>query len=102
MPISTTTRSDRRKREPRETTALAVAKPLSCACIGDNGGLPLEPIAVTWPLEPLAVTFPTGKKISGLGLTTLWKLGKEGRIELVRVNRRTLITFRSLKALLTP
>jgi hypothetical protein len=61
--------------------------------IGHNGGPPLEPITVT---------FPTGKKISGLGLTTLWKLGKERRIELVRVGRRTLITFRSLKALLTP
>jgi len=61
--------------------------------IGHNGGPPFEPITVT---------FPTGKKISGLGFTTLWKLGKEGRIELVRVGRRTLITFRSLKALLTP
>jgi hypothetical protein len=53
-------------------------------------------------LNPLAVTFQTGKKLSGLGLTTLWKLGKEGRIELVRVGKRTLITFRSLEALLTP
>jgi hypothetical protein len=53
-------------------------------------------------LNPLAVTFQTGKRLSGLGLTTLWKLGKEGRIELVRVGKRTLITFRSLEALLTP
>ena len=54
------------------------------------------------PPEPLTVTFPTAKKISGLGLTTLWKLGKEGRIKLVRVGRRTLIWFPSLKILLTP
>jgi hypothetical protein len=53
-------------------------------------------------LTPLAVTFPTAKKITGLGLTTLWKLGKERRIELVRIGRRTLITMRSLEALLTP
>jgi hypothetical protein len=52
--------------------------------------------------SPLAVTFTTARKISGLGLTTLWKLGKDGRIELVRVGRRTLITYSSLQALLTP
>jgi hypothetical protein len=67
--------------------------------IGHNRGPPLESIA---PLEPLTITFPTAKKISGLGLTTLWKLAKEGRIELVRVGRRTLIWFPSLKLLLTP
>jgi hypothetical protein len=53
-------------------------------------------------LSPLAVTFPTAKKLSGLGFTTLWKLGKEQRIELIRVGRRTLISFRSLETLLTP
>jgi len=67
--------------------------------IGHNAGPLLEPIP---PLEPLTITFPTAKKISGLGLTTLWKLGKEGRIKLVRVGRRTLIWFPSLKILLTP
>jgi hypothetical protein len=52
--------------------------------------------------KPLTVTFAMAKQISGLGLTTLWALAKTGRIETVRVNRRTLITFRSLEALLTP
>jgi hypothetical protein len=52
--------------------------------------------------NPLAVTFPTAKKISGLGLTTLWKLGKQHRIELIRIGRRTLITYRSLEKLLLP
>ena len=52
--------------------------------------------------KPLTVTFAIAKKISGLGLTTLWALAKERRIQTVRVNRRTLITFRSLEALLTP
>ena len=55
-----------------------------------------------YSIAPIAVTFATGKKLSGLGLTTLWKLASEGRIELVRVGRRTLITYRSLQALLTP
>jgi hypothetical protein len=53
-------------------------------------------------VKPIAVTFPTAKKITGLGLTSLWKLGKERRIEIVRVGRRTLITFRSLEKLLLP
>ena len=51
---------------------------------------------------PLTVTFQTAKKLSGLGLTTLWKLVKEKRIEIVRIGGRSLITYRSLQALLTP
>ena len=54
------------------------------------------------PLTPLAVTFPTAKKVSGLGLTSLWKLAKGKRIEIVRIGRRTLITYRSLERLLLP
>lgn len=53
-------------------------------------------------LKPLAVTFSTAAKVSGLGLTSLWKLAKESRIEIVRVGRRTLITYRSLEKLLLP
>ena len=53
-------------------------------------------------LAQLAVTFPTAKKVSGLGLTSLWKLAKGKRIEIVRIGRRTLITYRSLERLLLP
>ena len=53
-------------------------------------------------VKPIAVTFPIAKKITGLGLTTLWRLAKEKRIEITRVGRRTLITFRSLEKLLLP
>ena len=53
-------------------------------------------------LTPLAVTFRTAKKLSGLGLTKLWGLAKEKRIEIVRIGGRSLITYRSLQALLTP
>jgi hypothetical protein len=52
--------------------------------------------------SPLTVTFKTAKKLSGLGLTKLWELAKQGRIELVYVDGRTLISFPSLQALLTP
>ena len=53
-------------------------------------------------MKPLAITFATAKKLSGLGLTTLWGLAKKKRIETVRVNRRTLILFPSLERLLAP
>jgi hypothetical protein len=53
-------------------------------------------------VPPLAVTFATGQRISGLGLTTLWRLARERQIETVRVGRRTLITYRSLARLLLP
>jgi hypothetical protein len=52
--------------------------------------------------SPLAVTFPAARRLSGLGLTTLWRLAREHRIETVRVGRRTLITYRSLARLLLP
>jgi hypothetical protein len=51
---------------------------------------------------PLTVTFQAAKKLSGLGLTKLWGLAKQRRIELVYVDGRTLIWFPSLHALLTP
>jgi hypothetical protein len=69
--------------------------------ISDTSGLS-ESFSTEEISKPLTVTFAIAKKISGLGLTTLWALAKERRIQTVRVNRRTLITFRSLEALLIP
>ena len=53
-------------------------------------------------LPPLTVTFREARRISGLGLTTLWLLAREHQIETVRVGRRTLITYRGLARLLLP
>jgi hypothetical protein len=53
-------------------------------------------------LKPLTVTVAVARKISGLGNTTVWSLIKQRKLEVVRVRRRTLITFRSLEALLAP
>jgi excisionase family DNA binding protein len=52
--------------------------------------------------KPITVTVATAKKLSGLGNTTLWALIKEGKLEPVRIGRRTLVTFSSLEALLAP
>ena len=52
--------------------------------------------------KPLTVTVATAKRLSGLGNTTIWALIKDQTLETVHVGRRTLITFRSLEALLAP
>jgi hypothetical protein len=55
-------------------------------------------------IETIAVTFGIASQITGLGLTTLWKFGKDGRIRLIRPPgvRRTLIDYSSLRKLLFP
>ena len=52
--------------------------------------------------KPLTVTVATAKKLSGLGNTTIWALIKDRTLQTVHVGRRTLITYRSLEALLAP
>ena len=52
--------------------------------------------------KPLTVTIAAAKHLSGLGATTIWALIKDQTLETVHVGRRTLITYRSLEALLTP
>jgi hypothetical protein len=52
--------------------------------------------------KPLTVTVATAKRLSGLGNTTIWALIKDQTLETVHVGRRTLITYHSLEALLTP
>jgi hypothetical protein len=52
--------------------------------------------------KPLTVTVAAARRISGLGNTTIWALIKQRKLEVVRVGRRTLITFRSLEGLLVP
>ena len=52
--------------------------------------------------KPLPVTVATARKLSGLGNTTIWAQIKDQTLETVHVGRRTLITYRSLEALLAP
>jgi len=53
-------------------------------------------------LKLLTITVATACKITGLGNTTVWGLIRDGRLETVRIGRRTLIIFRSLEALVAP
>jgi len=54
--------------------------------------------------DPLAVTVRRACELSELGLTTMWKLIKQGRLETRHVPGvdRTLISFASLQKLLAP
>jgi hypothetical protein len=53
-------------------------------------------------LRPLAVPVNTACLLTGLGATKLWSLIRDGRLDVVRVDRRTLIKFASLEKLLNP
>jgi excisionase family DNA binding protein len=52
--------------------------------------------------DPLTVTVAEARRLTGLGLTSLWELIAKKKLESVRVGRRRLIVFESLRRLLTP
>jgi hypothetical protein len=54
--------------------------------------------------DPITVTVREACRLSGFGLTTVWKFVKEGRLKTRRVPGidRTMIVYSSLEELLTP
>jgi excisionase family DNA binding protein len=58
--------------------------------------------AAATEMEPLLVTVREGLRLTGLGNTKFYELVKDGTIETVKVGRRTLPTYASLKKLATP
>jgi excisionase family DNA binding protein len=54
------------------------------------------------PLEPLLVDISEGCRLTGLGTTTIYKLIAERKLDKVKVGRRTLLVYESLKRLATP
>lgn len=50
-------------------------------------------------VDRLAVSIPGACRALGLGRTSVYKLAKEGRLELVKFGRSSRITVRSLEAL---
>jgi hypothetical protein len=53
---------------------------------------------------PLAITVKRASELSGLGLTSIWALLRDGRLEAIRLPgvRRTLVSYPSLARLLAP
>ncbi|MEO7681423.1 MAG: excisionase family DNA-binding protein [Sphingomonas sp.] len=50
-------------------------------------------------MEPVTVTVDGAKKAIGIGTTKLYELIAEGRLETVKIGRRTLIKTDSIRAL---
>jgi excisionase family DNA binding protein len=52
--------------------------------------------------DPLSITVAETKRLSGLGITTIYQCLKDGRLQAVHVGKRRLVVYASLKQLLTP
>jgi excisionase family DNA binding protein len=58
-------------------------------------------MTVAKPLrDPLTVTVQEARRLSGLSRGTVFKLIREGQLRTVKVRRRTLVSYPSLKNLL--
>jgi excisionase family DNA binding protein len=51
------------------------------------------------PLKPLSVPVRTAANLLGVGTTTTWNLISTGKLSVIRIGRRTLVTMASLEAL---
>ena len=80
-----------------ETTGLASSK--TAVGVALNFGSALDRNLSLQPLKPLAVSVPTAATLLGVGTTTVWNLIATGRIEVLRIGRRTLPTVASLERL---
>jgi hypothetical protein len=52
--------------------------------------------------EPVTCTVRDASRISGLGVSTIWKLIAEGRLDSLLVYNRRLVVLASLREILTP
>ncbi|KRA81622.1 helix-turn-helix domain-containing protein [Altererythrobacter sp. Root672] len=51
-------------------------------------------------MEPITITIADAKKATGLGVTTIYDLIGQGKLETVKVGRRTLVKTKSIRVLL--
>lgn len=51
-------------------------------------------------MEPITTTIDGTKKVTGLGTTKIYELIGEGKLETVKVGRRTLVKTKSIRVLL--
>jgi excisionase family DNA binding protein len=56
----------------------------------------------TRQLTPLAVSIREACRLSGLGRTKIYELISDGRLTMVKIDRRTLIPFDDLARLVSP
>lgn len=53
-------------------------------------------------MEPLAVSINSAAKALGIGRSSIYSLIKEGKLEAIKIGRRTLLTTASIKRLTQP
>jgi hypothetical protein len=51
--------------------------------------------------EPITIPVKEALRISGLGLTKIYELINDGRLETVKIDNRRLVIYESLKSLLS-
>jgi hypothetical protein len=51
--------------------------------------------------EPITIPIKEALRISGLGLTKIYELINDGRVQTVKIDNRRLVIYESLKALLS-
>ena len=56
----------------------------------------------TVTLEPVAVKRSTAAKMLDCGITKIWQLCKEGKLQTIQVGADTRVTVASIKALASP
>jgi excisionase family DNA binding protein len=67
-----------------------------------KGAVSPAPAAPLGQLEPLLVTVAQAKHVTNVGHTKLYELIKQKRLEVVKIGKRTMITFASIKRLAQP
>ena len=50
-------------------------------------------------MEPLTISASDAAKALGIGKTNVWALIRHGKLDAVRIGRRTLVTIESIKRL---
>jgi hypothetical protein len=65
-------------------------------------GLSREERSAGGGLKPLTLTVKATCMVTGLGPTKVWGLIRDGRLEVTRVDGRTLVKFGSVERLLSP
>lgn len=53
-------------------------------------------------MKPLTLTVKATCMVTGLGPTKVWELIRDGRLEVARVDGRTLVKYPSVERLLSP
>jgi excisionase family DNA binding protein len=70
----------------------------------DSAAAPPDPWsarAAKTRIKPITLTIADAAEITGLGVSTIWRLIKNGKLDTTSVGRRRLIFFASLEALLS-